>query len=526
MRPALERLGGFLPTAIVLALPTVFIPGVTDEFILPRMAIAVGGACLGLALALLVSGGPGLGGMRWPLIGGAAAAVLALVFSVSWPVSIAGSYERYESLPVRLSYLALFAVPVWLLRDARSRDWVITAFVFGTGIASIKAMQQAAAHVPFRPDGDIGNAGLLGALIAMAIPLAVARGLRKDRYVFAWWLAVAALAGGLFVSTSRAGMLGALAGCVALAVLLIRNRLAAYMAGGAGVVVLVLALAVIVFGPLSSLNNDPASARLHLWPDAARMVMARPLTGWGEDATGLVFGRFLRGDYAQGVTFDRAHSGPLDIGATEGLLGLLALGWILFVLFRGVWRWRAHGSVVALAAACVAYTVWVFVNFDWVPATGAFWLLAGTAWSWIRDAETSKAPRASVAPRGPSAARSLGAVALALAAAWLAVMPVLAEVWSAQGRADLAVLADPLQARYHWELGLSLVMTGATERGVVELRRAADLGASEPQVYVDLGDAELKLGETAQARRDYARALVIDPFYSPAKQRLAATAYP
>jgi Flp pilus assembly protein TadD len=57
---------------------------------------------------------------------------------------------------------------------------------------------------------------------------------------------------------------------------------------------------------------------------------------------------------------------------------------------------------------------------------------------------------------------------------------------------------------------------------VEEMRRAADLGESEPGLYVELGDSEAKLGRLADARSDYGRALEIDPFYSPARQRLAA----
>ena len=68
MRPLLERLGGFLPAAVALALPTVFIPIAVDSYILPRAAIVIAGAGLGVGLALLLPGGPGLGPMRIPLI--------------------------------------------------------------------------------------------------------------------------------------------------------------------------------------------------------------------------------------------------------------------------------------------------------------------------------------------------------------------------------------------------------------------------------------------------------------------------
>ena len=523
MRPLLERLGGFLPAAIALALPTAFLPGAVDSFILPRASLVIAGACLGVGLALLAPGGTRLGRMRWPMLGAVAAAILAFVFSVSWPLSFAGSYTRYESFPIRLSYLGLFAASVWLLRDDRSRAWVVRAFVLGTTIACLEAMVQWAGSAGFRPDGNLGNANLLGALIAMALPLAVAGGLRGGRWAIAWSFGAAIMTGGLIVSTSRSGGLGALAGCLALAVFAFKSR-RAVAAAAASIAISGVALLAIVVSPLRLLNNDPGPIRLELWPDAIRMVAARPLTGWGQDATGLVYGHFLSADWLPGITIDRAHSGPLDIGATQGLLGLAALGWMLVVLFRGTWRWRFSGAVGPLAAACIGYTVWVLFNFDWAPVTGAFWLLAGTAWSAVRAAETHAGPCAGDAPQPLTRAtlRSLAAVALALAAIWLGVMPVLADVWYFHNRLDLAVLADPVQAHYHRLFGNSLVAAGEVRHGVEEMRLAARLGEPDPWLYLELGDAEVQLGELAQARSDYRMALVIDPYFSPARQRLSA----
>ena len=107
--------------------------------------------------------------------------------------------------------------------------------------------------------------------------------------------------------------------------------------------------------------------------------------------------------------------------------------------------------------------------------------------------------------------RSTAAVLLALLAIPLAVLPLLADTWYLRGHADLAVRVDPLQAQYHWALGT-----------VPELQRAADLGETDPGMYVQLGDGYLKRGDGANARRAYQRALEIDPYYSPAAQRLAA----
>jgi hypothetical protein len=255
------------------------------------------------------------------------------------------------------------------------------------------------------------------------------------------------------------------------------------------------------------------------------MIEARPLTGWGEDTTGLVYGQFLSGDWAPQV--DRAHSGPLDVAATEGLLGLAALGWVLIVWLLGVWRRRFSPSVAPLAAACIGYSVWVAFNFDWAPATAGFWLLAGTAWSAVRADKSQGETAVEPAQRARGIAlRSLVAVGLAAAVVGVGVMPLLADIWYAGGRPDLSVAAAPLQGRYHWVYGARLVAGGSPSRGLGEMQLAARLGESDPQLYVDIGDAELGLGRPADAQAAYKMALKIDPFYRPARQRLAGNGLP
>ena len=512
-------MGTWLPVVVAFGLPVFFLPNLIDQFILPRASLVIAGGCLGAGLALLTPDRPSLGRLRWPLVAAAAAAALAFGFSVSPATSFAGSYLRYESLPLRLAYLALVAVPVWLLRDDRSRDRLVAAFVLGTSIASLEALQQLVTSAPFRPDGNVGNAGILAALIAMAVPLAISRALRGGLFVFAWWLGVVALGAGLYASTSRAGGLGVLAGCAALVVFRLKGRSALLAAAGAGGLV-ALALLAILLSPLRELNGDPGPARIHLWSDAIGMLIARPLTGWGEDSTGIALGRFLTGQWAGPyVTFDRVHNGPLDIAVTQGVLGVVALAVVIGVVGHGAWRHRRYDSVGPLAAACVAYTVWVFFNFDWAPATGAFWLLLGTCWSAIRAAEGGNPPEQTTVPTW----HALSAVGLALVATALAAMPVLAEAWYANGRADLAVRVDPFQSQYHRALGESLIAQGDQSAGVRELALAGRLGTSDPGLFVELGDEELQRGDAAAARADYEMALAINPFWQPALQRLSGT---
>jgi O-antigen ligase len=501
----LDRLSGYFPAALATALPVVFLPSAGDSYILPRTSLVVGGACLGLGLALVAGRATDLGRLRWPVIAAALALLAAFVFSISWPLSLAGSYSRYESLPVRLSYLGLLVTAIWLLRDRLQRDWLVAGFVFGTCVASLEGVQQWAADVAFRPDGNLGNANLLAALVAMAFPLAIQRTLRRDAFVLAWAAAVVVLMAGWWVTTSRSGAFGILAGATTLVVFGVRGRaLVGALVGSASVIAI--GVVALLSSPLRVLNNDPPDLRLHLWGDGLRLIAARPLTGWGEDATGLSFGHFLSSDYASLVTFDRVHNGPLDVVATQGVLGLVALGSVLVVIFRAAWRQRFNADVAALAGALVGYSVWVFFNFDWAPVTGPFWLLAGTLWA--------EASPHHLWEGGPQSRRGIAtaiALLLVIAAVVFAVFPVLADVWYLRGRSDLAVRVDPFQAQYHWAIGT-----------LPELQRAADLGETTPDLYVQLGDAELQAGNPAAAKRAYQRALEIDPYFTPASQRLSA----
>jgi len=527
-----QRLGNWYPVALAAAIPVVYLPNLVDAYILPRASLVIVGACLGTGLALVVPTRRSLGGLRLPLIAALAAALLAFAFSVSWPLSAIGGYTRYESLPMRLAYLGLLAVPVWLLRTPQTRALVAVAIVLGATECAVLAITQI--NAPFRPDGNLGNANVLGAMIAMAAPMCVSSMLRRGWFAVAAWICAPLLVWGLVVSSSRSGAIAAIAGCAALLVFSLRGSLAAVAAAVAGAAVVAGVVAILTVPALRDLNGDPGATRFHLYADAVHMVAARPLTGWGEEATGLVFGQFLSGDWSPGVTFDRTHSGPLELGATQGLLGLVAGTWLLVVIGRRLWARRFDTSDArlfrapiasvpagAVGAALVAYTVWVVFNFDWAPVTGVFWLLAGTGWS--MTAAEDDDPALAAATVLQTARRLGGAIALVAVAVAFGALPVLAEAWYSNGRPDLAVQADPLQAQYRRALGEALTQQGRSAEGLEQLRFAASLGETDPALYVELGDAELAAGNVDAARADYRRALAIDPYWEPARRRLSGT---
>jgi O-antigen ligase len=494
------RIARWLPAAFAAMLPTLFIPISVDAYVLPRVSLALAGGGV-VAGAGLVAGRRSLGALRWPALAVAAAAVLAAALSVAPAVSLAGAYGRYESLPVRLAYLGLFCGAAWLGERRRT----VAAFLLGCGVASVEALYQAATHALPRADGNLGNANLLGALLAMALPLAADRARAATPAARRGWVALAALlAAGLVASTSRSGWLGAVLGlAVAAAFAVPRRRL--WIVLVASVAALALGGGAVALTPLRNLNGDTGEARPEVWHDALAVVAERPLVGWGEDTMGLVFGRHQSGDWAPGHNFDRAHSLPLDLAASQGVVSLAACVWLFGAWWIVVWRRRAEPGVAGIAGAAAAYLAWALVNFDWAPATAALWLLAGAA--------AGSPPRRAVdGPPPPRGGRFLAGIGLAVLGLAVAMPAQVADVLYYQGKPGRAAALDPLQPAY-W----------AAQQNLDALRRAAQLGDPNPSTYVALGDAEAHAGDQAAAMAAYRRALALYPFDAAARQRLSAT---
>lgn len=493
--------------------PVLFIPTLTDAYVLPRAALAVTGACLlvGWGLATVR---PGLGSLGLPAAAVVLCALLATAFSVRPSLSLVGSYARYESVATRLAYIGLFVGGAWLARSPASREWTLTAFLAGCAVASLEAVHEVLTGFPPRPDGNLGQANLLGALLAMAVPIAAGRAVRRP----AWALLLVLLGTGLALSSSRSGWLGALAGSLVVIGLSARGNRLRFVVLACALAAIGVALLMIAVGPLSALNGDTGVARLHVWRDSLPLIAARPLVGYGEDTLGLVLGPHLTGNWEPGVTFDRIHQNELDLLAAQGVLGLAACSW-----FFGVWlvgcvrRLRTpegepDSTLVATVGAWSAYLVFAQLNFDWVGATAPLWLLVGVAWA------------ATVPAQVPAASRRWLALWVPLAATGITfgILPLVADARAAGANAAAAVRLDPLQPQYHRLLGEASLKDGENGLRIArdQLSQARDLGAYDAIAFIELGDVQAALGDRAGALAAYRGGLTLDPFNVTARQRL------
>jgi len=535
-----------LAPAVAFLVPTLFIPISVDAYVLPRASLTLAGGGLLAAAGMLVGRRP-LHALRVPVLAAVLAAALAALFSIAPIVSLVGTYGRYESLPVRLAYIGLFCGAMWI----GEREWTVTAFLAGCAVAATEGIYQAWTHALARPDGNLGQPNLLGALLAMAIPLALDRALRrapspgsagyspdsppheagflavpaKPFGFVGWvkgtpgagesgrshagrvWLALAGLYGlALVLSVSRSGWLGAMTGVCVLAIFTARPRQLPAITAAAALALAVAAL-LVLFSPLRMLNNDPPSFRLGIWRDSLSVIVERPLTGWGQDTMGLVFGRHQSADWVAGSNIDRAHSMPLDLAATQGLLGLAACTWLFCVWWLGIWRHRDLPGLAGIAGAAAAYLASVLLNFDWAPAAAAFWLLAGAGW----PGPSRNQP--AVRPSGAWGAgiRVVAAGAAALSGLIIAVVPMVADVAYFARQPGTAAALVPWQPRYEVAKG-----------DLASLRYAAAVGDPDPATYVALGDAEAQAGHAEASAAAYRQALERYPYDTDARQRLAA----
>src|SRR5262249_5765262 len=215
---------------------------------------------------------------------------------------------------------------------------------------------------------------------------------------------------------------------------------------------------------------------------------------------GLVFGRHQTADWVAGSNIDRAHSMPLDLIATQGMLGLAACTWLFGVWWLGLWRARMLPGAAGVAGGAAAYLTSVLLYVGWAAPFG---LLAGAGWAGLAGPSQVSAHASRV--------RTLAAAGIAAVALVAAVVPMAADLAYYAGNPAQAAVLDPWQPRY-------LVAQG----DLASLRRAAALGDPDPSTYVALGDAEAEAGHRDAAIAAYSQALERYPYDAEARRRLGA----
>lgn len=419
-------------------------------------------------------------------------ALVSTVFAVNTNLALFGSYTRYEGFLTILLYALLFWLALQALDGVRDAVIVVRALLGAAFLASLLSLLQVAlgslvgpgpAETGFSFGGILrgyatfGNPNALGAFLAMLLPVAVWE-LLSAHSVSGRLLSAnvtAALVLALALTFSRSAWVGAAIGIMTVLVAAARLRWAAVasfarrrwalLAVSAVVVLFVagLQLAQPTTGPaiitaaaarLRSIETPLATSsgqfRVQLWRNTVALIASRPVFGYGPDTFGLAYPRFqTANEVAADVTIDRAHSAPLDVAASQGLVGLVAYVALLFAMVRSFLIRRHDLHSVALFGGFLAYEVYTLVNFSYLPAALPFWIFMAAAlsiWGTPR--------RVAIIGRTPALFGVLG-----VAAAMLLVTPA---------------VSAPFQADATYKSALDAVATGRRDeaRNLVETARA------------------------------------------------------
>ena len=341
---------------------------------------------------------------------------MAAFFALAVVQWITGSsayrHVTYTHLLLYAAYGMLAFVLTQSLRRSTQFDWLANAVtVYGAVVAALAVLQGIAPNGklfwiwPSAQGGWIYGsyvnhnhyAGLMELLTPFPIVLSVTRFTEGNRRLIVAGIA-ALMAGSIFLSGSRAGMLAFCVQMIVLAVLLLRSRHGnwknALKLGG----VLLLAIGFLVWLGGNDLTQRLVSihaearqeitggTRLAIDRDCLRMLLKRPLLGWGLGTFPTVYPQF-RSFY---TTFfvNEAHNDYLQLLVETGLAGFFIAAWFLVVVFRHAtaklksWTETTNGALtVASLLGCVGILVHSALDFNLqIPANAAlFYALCAIA---------------------------------------------------------------------------------------------------------------------------------------------------
>jgi hypothetical protein len=489
----------------LLATAVVFSARTTEAFELPKTAVVRGVALLlvvgivsvwaaaadrrrrlGMALRGLASDLVALG-----VAASFAAAAFSTVSSISPRTSLLGAQGSFAGLATLAAYAVVFFATRSLCGAPDAARGVLSGGVIGSCLAVAYGAVQLAGLDPLRWEAPIVFAGVrrvfstqghpnsLAQLLVVSAPIVFlffARATRARRYGEAALLGLAC-AGAVGLTGLTLSRAGALALAAAVVVMIwggwragLPARSGVLVAAGLGALAIIaLVIAVTsgeglraMIGRLAGAGASGAQGELRrfLWAGAWAAFRDHPLVGVGVDCLSLAFGRYRtaaawRAEW--GATPLKAHSEPLEILATRGLLGGAAALVLVVGLCRAGVRAAGKSRDPELATAALAGLAAFLLHCSFHFPTVAGTSLALTFAAILAPKEPGPGPGS------PRVTTGLGIAAVAIAAAMiygLVLVPLRADVLGQAG--TVVVGTDPRRA-------------AALEREAVRLDPSRDL---------------------------------------------------
>ena len=315
------------------------------------------------------------------------------------------SAYRHDTVAQAMLYCAYallgFLASQTLLRSSQARKIAVILCVYGAAVAAFALLQGISSNGKLywvrQPSmggwiyGPYVNhnhyAGLMELLVPVPLVVSLSR-LTHEKQRVAAGVAAAVMAGTIFLSGSRGGMLAIFVEFVFLAVVFFRQRKRIRVAIGVGAFAIVLISLLAWLGGkelttrVASISTEARSEisggmRLSIDRDALSMFRRKPLLGWGLGTFPTVYPQFR--SFYTNFFVNEAHNDYLQLLAETGVLGFGTMLWFLAVVFRrGMGKIRNWTSDVSAAStlACLLGLTGILVHsfFDFnlqIPANAA-----------------------------------------------------------------------------------------------------------------------------------------------------------
>jgi O-antigen ligase len=346
--------------------------------------------------------------IRWnPLFLPMAAFALLILVQIVFRIT-AYPHDTVSGALLYCAYGVLcFLAAQTLLRHAQARKLAMILCIYGAAVAAFALLQGVSPNgkIYWLRQPRLGGwvygpyvnhnhyAGLMELLVPIPLVLSLTHLTHsKER----WGAAVAAavMAGTIFLSGSRGGMLALAAQLIVLAAVLVKQRRGWRTALALGLfLVIVVGLMAWVGGAelaqrlatVESVHHDiSGSMRLQINRDGLHMFLRRPLLGWGLGTFPVVYPQFRR--FYTNFFVNQAHDDFLQLLVEMGVLGFATMIWFLLLVYRKAFRkignWMGDLSGAASLACVLGVTgilVHSFVDFNLqIPANAALFYVLCT----------------------------------------------------------------------------------------------------------------------------------------------------
>ena len=304
--------------------------------------------------------------------------------------------------------LLCFLAAQTLVRASQVSKLATIFVVYGSAMAAFALLQGVAPNGKLywlrepRMGGNIYGpyvnhnhyAGLMELLVPIALVLALTN-LAHEKERAAAGVAAALMAGTVFLSGSRGGMLAIMVELGVLFVLLVRQKKGARIAMGAAAFAVVLVVLLTWLGGkelthrISSISTETRTElsggmRLSIDRDSLRMFRQKPVLGWGLETFPVVYPGFR--SFYTNFFVNEAHNDYLQLLVEMGLVGFGIMLWFLIVVYRNAipkiknWTSSVSGAVaLATTLGVTGILVHSFLDFNLqIPANAALFYVFGT----------------------------------------------------------------------------------------------------------------------------------------------------